>query len=375
MPDPILLDFQWNALLRGIEQDSCIICLGPDFYSDRPRRKSQSERLAEYLEKHAEVLGIRVQENGWYHLGQNGEDGATYEAVRAFYEAEVEGHQDTLDLLAEIRTHLILNLTPDAHLEATFKNKGLRYRPGLYVRNQPNRDTDPPTQQVPLIYNILGSLEQRNSLILTYDDFFDYIQSTTMGVSMSTLLKDNILSADYFVFLGLPEDDWRMHLFLRIMQQHENGKNKYATMPGASERSMHSWNEQYAIKLINDDIKTFVKELHRRCAEKGLLRQAVQSQNQDGNLVDRLLEDVGANKIESVLSELLVALRGVGPAGQPMMRACISLKGRYRDLEEQKMLRIIAAEAVDLEINKIRTDLITLVQDYGNMVQQLGISL
>ncbi|PHI19070.1 hypothetical protein CEQ90_14950 [Lewinellaceae bacterium SD302] len=378
MPDDIseslLSDLQWNALLRGIEQDSCIICLGPEFYSDPPRRKSQSQRLATFLRGHAAELGIRVQENGWYHLGRDGEDGATYEAVRSFYEQEAEGHQSTLNLLAEIKTHLLLNMTPDQHLASTFDDLGYRYRPCTYVRNQPNRDTEVPTQQVPMIYNMVGHLDQRNSLVLTYDDFFDYIQSTSRGVSMSSLLKDNILSADYFIFLGLPEDDWRMHLFLRILQQHENGKNKYATMPGAGELAQLSWNEQYDIKLINDRIDSFVAELHRRCKEKGLLRAAVRQETQSDNFVGQMLEKAARNEIESVITDLLDRLRGVGQAGMPMMRACVGLKGRLRDLEEQKMLRIISHENATLDMNKIRDDLLQLIDSYREMVDQLGIS-
>lgn len=375
MPDPILSDFQWNALLRGIEQDSCIICLGPEFYSDPPRRKSQSQRLAAHLKQYASQLGIRVLENGWYQLGRDGDDGATYEAIRTFHEQEVDGHEKTLELLSDIRTHLILNLTPDHHLEATFERKGYRYRPGVYVRNQPNRNTEVPTQQVPMIYNIVGNLDQRNSMVLTYDDFFDYIQSTVRGVSMSSLLKDNILSADYFIFLGLPEDDWRMHLFLRIMQQHENGKNKYATMPGAAEESINAWNEQYDIKLINDKIEAFVAELHRRCNEKGLLRKAVEKTTESGgSIVDRLLIKTGDNDIEGAIHDLLEQLRGVGQAGMPMMRACIGIKGRFQSLEEQRMLRIITHEAANVEMNQIRDSLVQLIQSYGEMADKLGIS-
>lgn len=376
MPDPILSDFQWNALLRGIEQDSCIICLGPEFYSDPPRRKSQSQRLAEHLRQYAGSLGIRVLENGWYQLGRNGDDGATYEAVRAFYEEERDGHEQTLELLAEIRTHLILNLTPDHHLEATFERKGFRYRPGVYVRNQPNRNTEVPTQQVPMIYNVVGNLDQRNSLVLTYDDFFEYIQSTVAGKSMSTLLKDNILSADYFVFLGLPEDDWRMHLFLRIMQQHENGKNKYATMPGAREESVLAWNEQYDIKLINDRIEAFVAELYRRCQEKGLLRKSLRLANEvaEGSLTDKLLNKTAENDIKGAIHDLLEQLRGVGKAGMDMMRACIGLKGRFQSLEEQRMLRIIPHETAEVELNQIRDSLVKLIQEYGKMATELGIN-
>lgn len=375
MPDPVLSDFQWNALVRGIKQDSCIICLGPEFYSDPPRRESQSQRLATHLRQYAEQLGIRVLDNGWYQLGRNGDDGATYEAIRSFFEQEIDGHQETLELLAEIQTHLILNLTPDHHLEATFDKKGFRHRPGVYVRNQPNRNTEVPTQQVPMIYNLVGNLDQRNSLVLTYDDFFDYVQSSVRGVSMSTLLKDNILSADYFIFLGLPEDDWRMHLFLRVIQQHQNGKNKYATMPGADEASIAAWSEQYDIKLVNDNIKGFVKELNRRCKAEGLVRASVQgSEEQESNFVDRLIGKLTNNKIENVINELLERLRGVGQAGMPMMRACIGLKGRFQSLEEQKMLRIISHENATTELNQIRDDLLKLIQDYGTMAQKLGIS-
>jgi hypothetical protein len=102
-------------------------------------------------------------------------------------------------------------LTPDRHLAQAFSDQNFHYRFEAYVRNEPDRNGQIPTKEEPLVYNLVGDIEQRNSLVLTYDDFFDYMQSTFRGNSMSTLLKDNLLAADCFLFLGMPPDDWRMH--------------------------------------------------------------------------------------------------------------------------------------------------------------------
>jgi len=194
--------------------------------------------------------------------------------------------------------------------------------------------------------------------------------------SMSTLLKDVILSADYFIFLGMPRDDWRMHLFLRILRQHENRKNKYATMPGADEPLQSSWNEQYGIKLINEDIDGFLVELHRRCAERELLRTSVGNAAAGPDTgISRLRQLIGRNRIEESLEELLAALRGVGTAGRTLMTETVQIKGRYRTLSEKKMLGILGAEQITLEENQIRHAVLELIKQFEAASEQLGIRL
>ncbi|WP_020571221.1 SIR2 family protein [Neolewinella persica] len=375
MTNEFLSELQWNALLRGIEQDKCVICIGPEFYSASSDGRSQSTRLGNFMREHALELGVRVRENGWYHLRNNGDDWVAYEAVTQFYAGEAETARTSLEQLARINAHLYLSLTPDRHLAQAFTDQNLHYRFEAYIRNEPDRNGQLPTKSEPLIYNMVGDLEQRNSLVLTYDDFFDYMQSTFRGNSMSTLLKENILSADCFLFLGMPPDDWRMHLFLRVLKQHESRKSKYATMPKVADDIKESWQEQYGIRLINDDISGFLGELAKRCADRGLLRDPESSQGVGEKITDQLREKVGRVEIAPCLDLMQQTIKQAKAAGKDLMLQIIQLRGRLRTLEDKEIGGIISQEDKTLENNQISHALLQLIDRLEAEAPQLGIRL
>lgn len=371
----ILLDFQWNALLRAIENDRCVICIGPEFYTPPGESRTQSQRLSAFLNEHSDVLGIRVRENGWYHLKADGDDGAAGEAIRQFYETEGENSRDALDKLAQIKSHLLLSLTPDHELSNAFERQGFRCRSDFYYRHQPDRDAHQPTQDQPMVYNLLGDLNERNSLVFTYDDFFSYVESTFRGNSMSTLLKDSIFSADNLIFLGMPEDDWRMHLFLRILRMNGDRKSKYATMPGAEDKVGKSWKEQYGITLVNNDIAGFLDELHLRCSAKGLLREAVRAK-MDTSSVSRSMRDLAAdNETLRCLELLMHELKLIGPAVKSLLLAAIQIKSRHNTLRDGVMAGVVSFEETTLEENKITKSLLELIDRFEAEAAKIGLSV
>lgn len=57
----------WGDLPYSIEQQKCIVVVGPEVYS-QPGEAPLHKQLAAFLEQQARPLRIRVNENGWFHL-------------------------------------------------------------------------------------------------------------------------------------------------------------------------------------------------------------------------------------------------------------------------------------------------------------------
>jgi len=347
---PFLSEFEWDALVQGISDQQCILFVGPECYS-LATDTTQAASLSAYLKEHQATLNIRVQENGWFHLQKGGSDGPAYSAIRRFYKNAAPDSTALLAQIAKIPFHLLLSLTPDYHLRTAFEQQNFPHRFEAYIRNEPNRDTQAPTKALPLIFNVMGELQQRNSLILTYNDFYDYIESTFTGNSMSTLLTNNIMDAQYFLFLGIPFDQWFVQLFMRILRQHreKEGKTKFAPLANGINADVFS--EQYNIKFINTNIPAFVQELYKQCKAEGILKQSIQTAPQGA----------AVNHVFFQEKDILIKI--------------IQLSSRHNSLREQINLGIIKSDDELTEMNKIRKAYLETIQDLETIWEQLNIQL
>jgi hypothetical protein len=81
-------------------------------------------------------------------------------------------------------------------------------------KTQPGAPARVPTVEEPLVYHLFGHIRDRKSLVITEDDFFDYLMwaRTTDGVPtvVSTALRMHPL-----LFLGFRLEDWRFRVMFR----------------------------------------------------------------------------------------------------------------------------------------------------------------
>jgi hypothetical protein len=84
-----------------------------------------------------------------------------------------------------------------------------------------------PTEQRPLVYHLFGRFGNDRSLVITEDDYFDYL----IGVSRNwQLIPKRVLQKlanSSLLFLGFQMDDWSLRTFLRlIMVRQEGGRRR-----------------------------------------------------------------------------------------------------------------------------------------------------
>ncbi len=183
---PEMSEFEWGDLLDGIERQKCLVVLGPEIYTAEGQ-PSTERRLAEFLRAQADQLRIRVYDNGWFHSLPMGNESSPVRQVKAFYDQASPKGEEILRSIASIRFPIVLSLNPDDKLRRAFQGYSASFE--TYIRNEPySKDLEPPNPERPIVFNMLGQLEDRNSLVLTYDDFYDYLKSSFGGNSMSPIL-------------------------------------------------------------------------------------------------------------------------------------------------------------------------------------------
>lgn len=370
---------EWGDLLYSIEHRKCIVVAGPEIYT-APGDEPLDKRLAAFLRKQAEALRIRVNDNGWFHLQPLGNETSPFRQVKEFYNRPAPNTDNLLKSLARIRFHLYVSLTPDDKLRQAFTGQAADFE--TYVRNKPYKEgLQPPTSDRPLVYQLLGNLEDRNSLVLTYDDFYDYLKSVFTGNSMSPNLKDEIIKAEYFLFLGMPFDQWYMHLFMRVLNQSKEKLQTQKVAVPLDARNAESCAEQYTIRFVDNDIAAFVAELLQRCEQHErsgkLLRPLPTAKGEQAPPDDRsepffelLTELLVDNRFEDIYEKVKKVLAGKGDAGRVLLQVFIQLKGRYTKLEEENSLGILHHEEYRVELAKIRKAFLDQINELRRQVAQ-----
>jgi len=373
-------DHDWEDLLYNLELQKCILVLGPDLYTaegDLPLHR----QLAGFLQEQADQLRIRVSDNGWFHLLPSGNWTSPVRQINAFYQQPRPQAEAMLHKLVRLRFPVFVSLTPDNKLRQAFE--GLPAEFEVYVRNKPHRENLPePTADRPLVYQLLGSLEDRNSLVLTYDDFYDYLRSVFAGNSMSPVLRAAIMDAEYFLFLGMPFDQWYIHLFMRVLNQTKEKERALKVAVPFDHAHADGCAEQYTIKFVNDHIDSFVDELIGRCegspAAARLLRPLQAPQEQQARLQDTagafLAELTGlaeADRFDELYERVKKLLMGAGDSGKDLLVRAIQTKGRLSKLQEEQALGIIDRNDYTLEMNRVRKAFLDLCNELGRILPTL----
>jgi hypothetical protein len=87
---------------------------------------------------------------------------------------------------------------------------------GEEVPQKPQPRVTNPTPEDPWVYHVFGMFGKPNSMVLTEDDFFDYlIAASRLDLLLPTLVGQLMQSS--LLFLGFRLDDWRFRVLFRMI--------------------------------------------------------------------------------------------------------------------------------------------------------------
>jgi CHAT domain/SIR2-like domain len=120
---------------------------------------------------------------------------------------------DYSNLLAEA----LMTAGKEPQVEICRWNDDIVQLPSIYDKGPSYRST----AQRPLVYHLFGHLQEPASLILTEDDYFDYLIGVTGN---KDLIPNEVLRAltdTALLFLGFQMDDWNFRVLFRSVMQRE----------------------------------------------------------------------------------------------------------------------------------------------------------
>lgn len=255
---------RWPALLKNIHRGQCTPLLGTHLsellgtqleiahrwsdthtYPLEPYRSEHLSQVAQYLAVTQQPMFPR----------DDLLDQLRHEILLRYGEKFPEdAHQGTLeDLLALVghirRTNeadpyrLLADLPFPVYLTANFTNlltEALRAagkhpvveicRWNEYIETLPSvYDTEPnylPDVQRPLVYHLFGHLSEPDSLVVTEDDYFDYLIGFSANDDLVPAPVNEALADNGLLFLGFQPDDWDFRILFRSLAKLWVGRRR-----------------------------------------------------------------------------------------------------------------------------------------------------
>jgi hypothetical protein len=136
-------------------------------------------------------------------------------------------------VLADLNLPVYLTTNPDNLLADALAEAGRKPHVLLCPRGQDDTllsTDDPnyrPTKEEPLVYHLFGHLREPDSVVLTQDDYFDYLIDVTRKNDIIPKSVRVSLANTALLFLGFQLTDWDFRVFFRsIMSQEGRDRRK-----------------------------------------------------------------------------------------------------------------------------------------------------
>jgi hypothetical protein len=350
----------WDPLLDAIQDEQCVLCIGPGVFTNKDGVSFEKQLLVFLEERGYLDDDIICYPDGLFFFRKENKRNNVLSGIKRFHKQSFPLVDSIYNLLTEIPFSLVILLTPDNRYVQLAEDNGFAVFSDYYHSYHTPRFKERPSKNFPIAYNMFGSLEEMTeSVILTYDDLFEFITDMTKTDRRSTEIRKYIKDARHFICIGLPFGKWYMQLLLRILEMHTN-KNltKYAADQGNTDREVLSlYKDQFDITFIPDNIDIFVKHLHQRCQKENILSKKRTSSTSAKEDVRELLAQ---NNIEEGINLIEAYLKSAPDLEGVYGNESSHLKRRMYMNESERRKNIISLDEYRREADKIANDILNL---------------
>lgn len=337
---------EWDSILDNLDTGRSIICLGAELFST-----SAASLDAQIRQVVGESANVRAYNDGLFHFKGAG-DLTSHTKIKKFFNGDFPEVAAVLEKIAFIKCPVVISMNPDRHLEAAFRRLGLPCQYAYHFPRNPASELNEPDADNPLIYNLLGDINSRESMTLTHEDVFNFLESVVEGRSLSPIVKARVKAANNFIFLGLPFEKWYMQLLLRVVQKETNKiALRYAANNALDDETQTFCLDQFNITCVPTRITDFVDELYTRCAQAGLLRG---SGAQPELRYDRWRKMLKRDELSDLLYELSDFFEKNYPDNTHHHSHLAQLSGRLANLERRASLGAVDNRDAGVERSQIR---------------------
>ncbi len=193
-------------------------------------------------------------------------------------------------VLASLPFPIYITTNPDNLLIGALKAAGkdpqvelCKWNEDMYTESVYDREPDfRPTEKRPLVYCLFGQFSDLDSMVLTEDDYFDYLIGVTSNKDLIPGVVRRALADTALLFLGFQLDDWNFRVLYRsiMSQEGRSRRKKYSHIaaqidpeegrilePERARRYLESYFGDSDISIYWGSAEDFVKELQRESSK------------------------------------------------------------------------------------------------------------
>ncbi len=271
MSDCSKFDIRWEFIAERINESRCVLLLNNDFYSQQGD-ESMMQQMLRYLKEKGGSNFNYFPNDEFFSFRNNSEKRYTYFDIKQFYQ-QLE-KPAVLEKIAEIPFHLMISLSPDHMLKSIFESFGMDFNFDYYSKKRNSSEVAPASKEKPLIYNLLGSINDDDSMVFGYEDIFDYLIAILGEFRLAENLKREFQKADTYIFLGFKHEKWYLKLLLRLLGLHQDKViHSISKKELMDKNALNFYTEMFNVHFINADETEFINCLHSQYNKKFQLRE------------------------------------------------------------------------------------------------------
>ena len=226
-------------------------------------------------------------------------------------------------------------------------------------RNSP--DINRPSIATPLVYNFFGCIDEEDSLVITYDDLFDFLFSILgQNQRLPRELKNVIRSARIFLFLGFDFNKWYMKMLLRLFELHADSMPIAPDQKELVDSGMRSFYiDKFGMQFIEEAPEKLVDAVYERFKENGLLREIGEAT--ESSVKKQIQDLVKMDDLEEALDMLEEHLEDI--AATDLLNDVLVLSGTFRGVRRKVSKQVISDQDASLEMARVREGILEITDE------------
>lgn len=355
----------WSTIADDIEDGVAVLLLGPDVMllhntapnpvAGEPIEILQRDLYLQRIRQNPEVAyNFYNREQFFLFKDSNSKKKAKRSVCAITHDPKWRPDQELLERVAAMQFPIVISVNPDTHLHETFECYGIQHQYDYYSvqENKTERVFEAPTSANPILYNLCGSTEDANSLVLDYHDLFKLIKNLLSETQFPQKLKYALKNATTYIFLGFQFDRWYAQVMLHYLNmldnEFDNSSSNYSMFSEVAEdETLKFIVQQFNVKHIGANRADF-DALFEECRHRNLLRK----------LPNPYSERATAVRLKAAADDLTGALALF--AQYTESNEVTMLQGRLSHWKQESTQNTLAPDELDRQRNQLRYAILEL---------------